>query len=96
MATLGLIEYADASPEVRAVYDDIITTRKTDWINNFWKALANDPATLSPAASADSSVCVWDLRLQAFEREAWIKHVLRKPDAPDFDGYLAERLTERT
>src|ERR1044071_2307980 len=46
MATLGLIEYKDASPEVRAVYDDIITTRKTDWINNFWKALANDPATL--------------------------------------------------
>ena len=57
---------------------------------------SNDPATLSPAASADSSVCVWDLRLQSFEREAWIKHVLRKPDAPDFDGYLAERLTERT
>jgi AhpD family alkylhydroperoxidase len=46
MATLGLIEYEDASPEVRAVYDDIMTTRKTDWINNFWKALAHDPATL--------------------------------------------------
>jgi AhpD family alkylhydroperoxidase len=46
VATLGLIEYKDASPEVRAVYDDIMTTRKTDWINNFWKALANDPATL--------------------------------------------------
>jgi len=46
MATLGLIEYADASPEVRAVYDDIMATRKTDWVNNFWKALANDPATL--------------------------------------------------
>ena len=46
MATLGLIEYEDASPEVRAVYDDIMATRKTDWINNFWKALAHDPATL--------------------------------------------------
>ncbi len=46
MATLGLIEYTDASPEVRAVYDDIMATRKTDWINNFWKALAHDPATL--------------------------------------------------
>ncbi len=46
MATLGLIEYQDASPEVRAVYDDIMATRKTDCINNFWKALANDPATL--------------------------------------------------
>jgi AhpD family alkylhydroperoxidase len=46
VATLGLIEYQDASPEVREVYDDILATRKTDWINNFWKALANDPATL--------------------------------------------------
>ena len=41
-----LIEYNDARPEVREVYDDIMATRKTDWINNFWKALANDPATL--------------------------------------------------
>ena len=46
MSTLGLIEYKDAKPEVREVYDDIMATRKTDWINNFWKALAHDPATL--------------------------------------------------
>src|SRR5208337_5529161 len=46
MATLGLIEYPQASAEVRAVYDDIMAVRQTDWINNFWKALANDPATL--------------------------------------------------
>jgi AhpD family alkylhydroperoxidase len=46
MATLGLIEYADGSAEVRAVYDDIMVTRHTDWINNFWKALGHDPATL--------------------------------------------------
>ncbi len=46
MATLGLVEYENASPEVRAVYDDIMRVRQTDWINNFWKALAHDPATL--------------------------------------------------
>jgi AhpD family alkylhydroperoxidase len=46
MATLGLIEYADASAEVRAVYDDIMATRSTDYVNNFWKAIAHDPATL--------------------------------------------------
>jgi len=46
MATLGLIEYDRATPEVRAIYDDIMATRKTDWINNFWKALAHDPKTL--------------------------------------------------
>ena len=46
MATLGLVEYSDAPPEVRAVYDDIMATRHTNWINNFWKALAHDPPTL--------------------------------------------------
>ena len=46
MALLPLIEYKDAGPEVRAVYDDIMKTRGTDWINNFWKVLANDPAEL--------------------------------------------------
>ena len=46
MSVFGLIEYADASPEVRAVYDDIMATRKTDWINNFWKSIAHDPALL--------------------------------------------------
>ena len=46
MSLLGLIEYKDASPEVRAVYDDIMATRKTDYINNFWKAIAHDPALL--------------------------------------------------
>jgi AhpD family alkylhydroperoxidase len=40
------IEYKDASPQVRAVYDDIMATRKTDWVNNFWKVLAHDPASL--------------------------------------------------
>lgn len=40
------IEYHQASSEVRAVYDDIMTTRKTDWVNNFWKVLAHHPATL--------------------------------------------------
>jgi AhpD family alkylhydroperoxidase len=46
MAPGRLIEYEQAGPEVRAVYDDIRATRNTDFINNFWKALANDPATL--------------------------------------------------
>jgi AhpD family alkylhydroperoxidase len=46
MSTARLIEYDEASAEIRAVYDDIMATRGTDWINNFWKALANDPPTL--------------------------------------------------
>jgi len=46
MTIVTLIEYDQANAEVRAVYDDIMETRRTDWINNFWKALANDPPTL--------------------------------------------------
>ena len=46
MATVKLIEYAEVSPEVRAVFDDIMATRRVDWVNNFWKALANHPPTM--------------------------------------------------
>lgn len=41
-----LIQYEDANDAIRAVYDDIMQTRGTDWINNFWKVLAHDPDTL--------------------------------------------------
>lgn len=46
MATCGMIEYNEAGADVRTVYDDIMATRKTDRINNFWKAIAHDPALL--------------------------------------------------
>lgn len=46
MATVALIEYAQASPAVQAVYDDIMTTRNLPDVNNFWKALANQPDLL--------------------------------------------------
>jgi AhpD family alkylhydroperoxidase len=56
MATVKLIEYAAASAEVRAVYDDIRKTRNTDFINNFWKALAHKPAQLQRTWSALKAV----------------------------------------
>jgi AhpD family alkylhydroperoxidase len=46
MASVKLIGDAEASPEVRAVYEDIRATRKTDYVNNFWRALASHPPTL--------------------------------------------------
>ena len=46
MASVKLIEYSEATAEVRAVYDDIMATRKTDYVNNFWKAIASHPPTL--------------------------------------------------
>ena len=47
MSLVKSVEYEDASPAVRAVYDDIMATRKVVAINNFWKVLAHDPATLT-------------------------------------------------
>ena len=46
MATVPLLDDASLSPEARAVFDDIRAMRKTDFINNFWRALAHDPKTL--------------------------------------------------
>lgn len=48
LATVRLLSDAEAEavPAVKAVFDDIRATRKTDFINNFWRGLANDPATL--------------------------------------------------
>jgi AhpD family alkylhydroperoxidase len=46
MSIVRLVEYAEAAPEVRAVYDEIMKARGADRVNNFWKALANDPALL--------------------------------------------------
>ncbi len=46
MALVPMVEYEAAPPEVKAVYDEIMKARGSDWINNFWKVLANDPREL--------------------------------------------------
>ena len=56
MTTVRLIEYGDANPTVRAVYDDIRLSRKTEFINNFWKALANNPEQLARTWQAAKEV----------------------------------------
>ena len=45
-STLPLVDDESANPRVKAVFDDIRATHQTDFINNFWRALANDPANL--------------------------------------------------
>ena len=56
MSTVKLVEYNDANAEVKAVYDDIRRVRQTDYINNFWKALANHPAVLKRVWSGAKEV----------------------------------------
>jgi AhpD family alkylhydroperoxidase len=46
MATVPLVRYEDATPDVKAVFEDIMLIRKVEEVNNFWKALANHPETL--------------------------------------------------
>ena len=46
MATVRLLSDEEAAPRARAVFDDIRAVRGTDYVNNFWRALAHDPATL--------------------------------------------------
>jgi AhpD family alkylhydroperoxidase len=46
MPMARMVEYAEASPEVREIYDEIMVLRSTDWVNNFWKVLASHPPTL--------------------------------------------------
>jgi hypothetical protein len=64
------------------------------WINEnelmhtVWISTKEDPGALVHPPDDYNSVCVWDLALQAFEREAWIACVLGNPDGPDLDRYL--------
>lgn len=51
----------------------------------------SDPLTFSLPPKDHNSVCVWELALQGFEREAWLRHVLNS-DQPNFEEYQAERL----
>ena len=46
MASVKLLKDSELTPEAQLIFDDIRATRKTDYINNFWRALANDPQTL--------------------------------------------------
>ena len=64
-----LIEYEEASDEVRAVYDDIRLTRQNDYINNFWKAIANHAPTLKRTWQAVKEVMVSPGEIDPLMRE---------------------------
>lgn len=66
---MNLIEYADASPDAREVYDDIMRSRKTDYVNNFWKALANHPPTLKRAWQQTKEIMTGPGNLDPLTRE---------------------------
>lgn len=64
-----LIEYEDANDAVRAVYDDIRATRKTEYINNFWKVIAHHPPTLKQTWETVKAVMTSPGELDPLTRE---------------------------
>jgi hypothetical protein len=87
MATLGLIEYEQATPEVRAIYDDIMATRNTDWINKFWKVLAHDQATLGRTWQSVKAI------MAPSALDALTKELVYLAVAPRTSAATASRLT---
>jgi uncharacterized peroxidase-related enzyme len=71
MATVKLLSdaEADAIPAVKAVFDDIRATRKADFVNNFWRGLANDPVTLKRTWESLKAVMTGDTALPPMVQE---------------------------
>jgi len=69
MAQVKLVNYDEASTEVRAVFDDIMATRETDYINNIWRALASNPAVLKRFWGQMKDVMVKPSRLDPLTKE---------------------------
>ena len=71
MATVTLWSDAqvEADPRIKAVFDDIRATRKSDFVNNFWRALANQPAVLERSWTSLKEVMVAPGALDPLTRE---------------------------
>jgi AhpD family alkylhydroperoxidase len=69
MATTQRLSSPESDPRVKAVFDDIRATRKTDFINNLWQALAFDPALLESTWSEVKRVMATPSRLDPLTKE---------------------------
>ena len=54
----------------------------------------DEPTQLSDGKGAGPAACVWDLRVMAFERDAWLDTILQNARGPDLEAYLARHLNE--
>jgi hypothetical protein len=89
-AGVGFIGIHDGRGENQVFLDRWVN--ENELLHDYVVSPPDDPAALRPAPRDHNSVCVWDLAVQWFEREAWIRHVLSRPGNPDLDAYLATRL----
>ena len=71
MSTVKPVEYSDASPAVRAVFDDIKTSRNVPDVNNFWKYLARDPVTLKRTSALPDVPTIAESGYPGFDAATW-------------------------
>ena len=91
MATVRLLTDAELSPEARAVFDEIRAARKTDHVNDFWRALAHDPVSLR---RRDERRQAWKRLLAAHEcRPVFVD--LERDDATEAGRRVREALDRR-
>lgn len=64
-------------------------------MHRHFHASLDDPTRFADVASRHYGPCVWELAVQAHEREAWLRHVLANPSGPDLDAYLQDGLNAR-
>jgi len=69
MALVKFANYADASPEAQAVFDDIMATRNTDYVNHIWRALAAHPPLLKRFWGQMKAIMVKPSRLDPLTKE---------------------------
>ncbi|MDA0285592.1 MAG: isochorismatase [Planctomycetota bacterium] len=62
--------------------------------HHVYTSRCEDPTRLTYATPTGVIACVWDLRLMAFERQAWLDTVLKRSGGADLDAYLAQQLNE--
>lgn len=65
---------------------------ENELVHRYWVSRPDTPEELHDAPEDHNSVCVWDLMVQCFERQAWVDCVLANPKGPDFEAYLQRRL----
>jgi hypothetical protein len=62
--------------------------------HNTWRSTKEEPDELRPTGPDDFTACAWDLAVIGYERNAWVRHVLARPDGPHLEGYLDDLLDD--
>lgn len=88
--SVGFLGIHDGRGENQVFLD--FWVNENELVHRYWISKPDTPGELYDAPVDHNSVCVWDLMVQCFERQAWIDCVLANPQGPDIEKYLAHRL----